>query len=461
MKSSLNNYLQKKLTLSSKEAELIKFVYKQYIQEKKRNKYEEDLLDDAKDLAKKGISNVQGLLGKDKSPKEELDIDDKKARQQLFDSIISDDKVLSQMEEVGKFFILFRDDFSAKYAGQHTGKYTGESSWSSDIYGMVSRNNFVDRLKRGFNVPSNLLELCINYGKEFPVRYNGNDPVSNQPYLFFNYLKVCISYVAKDKFEKRLKQYIMDYSHISKNKNELIALLFTDIHYMYKSNVFRVIEKNFKEQVEDIKKEVSNIDRYKTRGETSQEKGSKIKNPYDFKNDSVNEKYSILNPYFNPSTLLKLYLHFYPNSNKFEFKDIFQFTSIGKRDDFISESNKSIIKKGENMKSNRLGKFLEKKLTISEKESQIIESVIKEYIKKKIKETGLNKAGLVRNKRIPNYDYETEEGMTSLDSNYSNVSDKFTNYPEELYSSDEEEDEFSKEEFYDRHPELPRPKRRK
>jgi hypothetical protein len=420
MKSDLNNYLQRQLNVLPKEAQLIESVYKQYIQEKRRNKYEEDLLDDAKDLAKKGISKVKGLFGKDKksNAQEEIDIDDKKAIQKLFDSIISNSKILSEMEEVGKFFIMFKDEFPRRYDD------------SDDIYGMIHYSDFTHKLGLHLNVSDSILHYCIDYGHDF-VKGQGN---SSNEYIFSDYLKTCISYAAKDKFENKLKQYILNYIHVSKDKSKLESLLFTNIYQnVFKNNLYKNIKNNFIDQVERMKKEVESIDRYETRGESPKERSKKVVS-------KTYRQYSILNLH-QPSTLLKLYLHFYPNSNKFEFKDIFQFTDKGRRDDFISESSKLSLKK-----------HLLKRLTISEKEAGLIEAIVKQYVqKKKVSET--------KNKISSDYEgYEDEDeyGIPETSHKYG--------YPDKdavsSIGADEEEWKYfgDKKAFDKKHPELSKKK---
>jgi len=456
MKSSLNNYLQKKLTVSNKEAELIKSVYKQYIQEKKRNKYEE--------ISWEGIkSTAKSLIGKGNKSTFLLEGISKQTVYKLMVEVITlpSDRLLSDnnlhftgLRDKRKDVLAYFNSLGVSYDKNLIDTWEKTTDEVIQFFKpLITADSSREMI---FDIPKvcDILEINPTLYSDFEID---------------SYIHTYISYgIYKDKHDDALNGYLLKRS--------------------LNHNATKVSSSSLATP-EDMKKMVENIGYLKGSITSMSNKFKSIKN-------AIKEKFDELfvennNPdkrKINQLGKNKLYFFFksfYPSESMAEFNQ-----KIGIDKKVIAQSSKDVMPTTqENMKSmmsakekkvhlqsNRLGKFLEKRLTISKKESQIIESVIKDYVKKKsmmkeegslgisekkIKETGLNKAGFVRNKRIPNYDYETEEGMTSLDSNYSNFSDKFTNYPEELYSSDEEGDESSKEEFYDRHPELPRPRRRK
>jgi hypothetical protein len=231
------------------------------------------------------------------------------------------------------------------------------------------------KLENILRVPREITNYCINYGKDFPVRDDLKMTLSirnsehNNEYLFSEYLKTCISLSAKDNFEEKLKQYIMNYYHVSEDKSKLQKMLFTHIYEnLFKQNLYYHIEKQFKTQVEKIKKEVSSIDRYESRGETPKEKIKDIGLNY--------KEYSIVD-WKRPSTIYRLYKYFYPNSNKFEFKDIFQYTQLARNDEWWADEELTEKKKLS------LQSYLHKRLTVSPKEAGLIESIVKQYVQKK------------------------------------------------------------------------------
>lgn len=337
----LKNYLQTKINISPKEAELIESVFKDYAKKKKQSRMEEVSFDDIKKGVSSGIRKVKSMFGKDKKDSNEQDVHYKKLRTNLFNSILQNQKILSELKEVGTFFNIFKDEH----------------------YSVTNRNELDTLFRYNLNVPKNIIKYAIDYGDNYPKSLSNSD----NKYIFIDYVILSIGYATGNpNFEKKLYQYILNYYHVSKNIDvkEIESILFTNIYQnVFKENLYRNVEREVKEQIENIKKYADSVDKYETRSDTPTEKSLK------YQSDKGNNITGLF-----PSTLLKLYLHFYPNSNKFEFKDIFQYTMQGRWDKFISEKKKS---KGNTI---NLKNYLHKKLTISEKEATLIESAVRQYV---------------------------------------------------------------------------------
>jgi len=334
---SLTKHLQSKLNISVKEALLIETVAKEYLRKKKMKEID----------WKKGVDKVKSFFGKGEKPSETQIVNDKIKK--VVDYMSNNDKVFSQLKEVGDFFNIFKDEREASV---------------TSISGMTHIFSI------WLNVPKTIVSYAINYGNNYAESERG----TKNDLMFVSYVKLAMAYASnKPNFKQILEQYIFDYYHVSKNIDikEIEHILFDNIYQnVYKENFYSSIERTFKKRVELIRKYANSVDRYETRGETPQEKTSK------FTIDRVDNTFSdpFIGDYnLQPSTLLNLYLHFYPNSNKFEFKDIFQYTKYGKSDEFISESKKS------------LKSYLQKRLTINSKEAELIESAVRKYVRIKRK----------------------------------------------------------------------------
>jgi hypothetical protein len=427
MKSNLNNYLQRQLNVLPKEAQLIESVFKEYVQKKKRNKYEE--------VSWEGIkSKAKSIFGKGNKSTFLLEGIKKQTVYKLMVEVttLPPDRLLS---DNNLHFTGLRDKRKDVLA------YFNSLGVSYDKNLIDTWEKTTDEVIQFFKpliTTSSSREMVFDIAKVCDVLEI--NPTLYSDFEIGSYIDNYLGYgVYKDQHEDALTGYLL-------NRSE-------------KNNATKVDSSSLATP-EDMKKMVENFGYLKQSITFTSNKFKYIKN-------AIKEKFDELfvennNPdkrKINQLGKNKLYFFFksfYPSESMAEFNK-----KIGIDKKVIQQSSKDVMPTTqEDMKSMMstkekvlsLKKHLLKRLTISEKEAGLIEAIVKQYVqKKKVSET--------KNKISSDYEgYEDEDeyGIPETSHKYG--------YPDKdavsSIGADEEERNYfgDKKAFDKKHPELSKKK---
>jgi len=355
---NLKSYLQNKLSITFKEAELIESVVSSYVRKNKQSRMEEGLWDDVKDKAK-------SLIGKGKKKFDPTSIIKLQSNGSLYR--VMKDILLFTKEEI----------------------MSGESGNISFDFPRIYKENSEDMYQYinslGISYNPEILDMWKKYGSEVKKFYklflgNSDSYTPNDirmEHEVFEYLNIKLPLINDSFRDKDVQDMLELLINKPIDRNSLNA------YFERKLSRYRDLD----DKVTDIKRNVSYIKDLDYRLEVA------FKYLLFFIRKEVKEQFDSLiyipetidaKKYFKiKNELYKIFKYFYPNE---PIQEITKKLNISKQDSLrYTQDNpptEDFMKSSMATKEKTLKNYLQNKLSITPKEAELIESVVRGYVKK-------------------------------------------------------------------------------